>query len=305
MSMDINLMIEAQAGVYWPEWELLARAAEDLGFDGLYRSDHFAHGSPPKEAALELWTSLTYLALRTERVCFGSLVSPAAFRHPAVTAWCALQVDDLSGGRLRLGLGAGWNVEEHQRFGLPLLEIGPRFDRFEEYLQIVMRLFRERELVTFDGDHYQLDRAMLMPRPERPGGPPITVGGNGPQKTLPLAARYADEWNAVWCTRERWTKLNARLEGLLAAEGRASEELRRTMMTGIFYGRTDAELRDVLGRQGEAAEALRGRGALVGTSGMVRDQLGELADMGLDGVMLQWLDIHDFDRLEALAAAVV
>lgn len=303
--MDINLMIEAQAGVYWPEWERLARAAEDLGFDGLYRSDHFAHGSPPDEAALELWASLTYLALTTEHISFGSLVSPSAFRHPAITAWSALQVDDLSGGRLRLGLGAGWNVEEHTRFGLPLLDIGPRFDRFEEYLEVVTSLLRKAEPITFDGAYYQLDAAMLTPRPMRPGGPPITVGGNGPRKTLPLVARYADEWNAVWCTREAWRRLNDRLDALLAGEGRAPEAVRRTMMTGVFFGRTDAELRAVLDRRGQKAESLRERGAIVGTAGAVRDQLGELADLGLDGVMLQWLDIDDVDRLEALGRGVL
>lgn len=303
--MEINLMIEAQAGVYWPEWERLARTAEDYGFDGLYRSDHFAHGSPPEEAALELWASLTYLALKTERINFGSLVSPSAFRHPAITAWSALQVDDLSGGRLRLGLGAGWNEEEHARFGLPLLEIGPRFDRFEEYLEIVTRLLRQPHPVSLDGEYYQVDEAVITPRPSRPGGPPITVGGNGPQKTLPLVARYADEWNAVWCPREQWLRLNDRLDALLAAEGRAPEDVRRTMMTGIIFGRDDAELHAVLDRRGSSAAELRGRGALVGTAGMVRDQLGELADMGLHGVMLQWLDVDDIDRLEALAKGIL
>lgn len=303
--MDISLMIEAQAGVYWSQWEQLARAAEDLGFVGLYRSDHFAHGSPPTAAALELWASLTWLATHTERIEFGPLVTPAAFRHPAITAWSALQVDDLSGGRLRLGVGAGWNVEEHRRFGLPLLEIGPRFDRFQEYLEVVTKLLRRADPVTFEGAYYQLDQARLTPRPQRAGGPPITVGGNGPQKTLPLVARYADEWNCFWRTRRQLTQLNERLDGLLAAEGRAPDDVRRTMMVGVFFGRDDAELQAILDRRGQSAEELRGNGALVGTSGMIRDQLGELADLGLDGVMLQWLDIDDFDRLEAVAKGVL
>jgi F420-dependent oxidoreductase-like protein len=302
--MELNMMIEAQAGVDWKLWARLARAAEDLGFDGLYRSDHFAHGSPPTDAALELWTSLTYLAVQTERITFGSLVSPAAFRHPAITAWSALEVDNLSGGRLRLGLGAGWNEEEHRKFGLPLLEIGPRFDRFEEYLQVVIGLLREDAPVTLEGHYYQLDEAMLTPRPQRPGGPPITVGGNGPQKTLPLVARYADEWNSVWLPADQWRTLNAQLDRLVVDAGRAPGDVRRTLMTGIFFGRTDAELQDVLAKRGESAEALRDRGALVGTAGQVRDQLGALSDLGLDGVMLQWLDLEDFDRLEALAAVI-
>jgi F420-dependent oxidoreductase-like protein len=302
--MDINLMIEGQAGVYWPQWRRLARAAEDWGFDGLYRSDHFAHGSPPKDAALELWVSLTWLASHTERINFGSLVSPAAFRHPVITAWSALQVDDLSGGRLRLGLGAGWNEEEHRKFGLPLLELGPRFDRYEEYLQVVKLLFRADKPVSFHGEYYTLDKAMLTPRPERPGGPPITVGGNGMQKTLPLAARYADEWNCVWLTPEQWQERNTRLDELLESERRAPGAVRRTMMTGIFFGRDSGEMADVLARDGRSAQELEEAGAIVGTPSQVRDRLYELAELGLDGVMLQWLTIDDFDRLEALAKAV-
>jgi F420-dependent oxidoreductase-like protein len=302
--MEINLMIEAQAGVYWRQWERLARAAEDWGFAGLYRSDHFAHGSPPKDAALELWTSLTWLATQTRRIHFGSLVSPAGFRHPAITAWSALQVDDLSGGRLHLGLGAGWNVEEHARFGLPLLELGPRFERFEEYLQVVKLLFEAETPVSFHGDYYTLDNALLTPRPQRPGGPPITVGGNGVQKTLPLAARYADEWNCVWLTPEQWVERSALLDELVVAEGRTPSAVRRTMMTGIYFGRDTIELESVVSRRGRSVRDLRESGAIVGTPTEVRDRLDELAELGLAGVMLQWLDIEDLDRLEELAKAV-
>jgi F420-dependent oxidoreductase-like protein len=303
--MDIALMIEGQAGVYWPAWRRLARAAEELGFAGLYRSDHFPHGSPPDQAALELWASLTWLATHTERIAFGPLVSPAAFRHPAMTAWTAYQVDDLSGGRLRLGLGAGWHEGEHRAFGLPLLGIGPRFDRFEEYLEVVTRLLRSDEPVTFKGAYYTLRDAMLMPRPRRPGGPPITIGGNGPQKTLPLVATYADEWNCFWRTPAQLRDLNERLDDLLAVEGRAPSDVRRTMMVGTFFGADEAALQARLAERGQTADELRGSGALVGTPGAVRDQLGELADLGLDGVMLQWLDIDDMDGLAALAQAVL
>lgn len=302
--MDIALMIEGQAGVDWPAWQRIARAAEDLGFAGLYRSDHFPHGSPPDQAALELWISLTWLASHTERIVFGPLVSPAAFRHPAMTAWMAYQVDDLSGGRLRLGLGAGWHAGEHRTFGLPLLAIEPRFNRFREYLEVVTRLLRSDEPVTFEGDYYTLRDALFMPRPQR-GGPPITIGGNGPRKTLPLVARYADAWNCFWRTPAQVRGLNQRLDDLLAVEGREPSDVRRTMMVGIFFGADEAALQARLAAQGRDAEDLRASGALVGTPGAVRDQLGELADLGLDGVMLQWLDLDDMDGLAALARAVL
>lgn len=302
--MDINLMIEAQAGVSWPVWQRLVRAAEDLGFAGLYRSDHFPHGSPPQQAALELWTSLTWTAAHTERITFGPLVTPASFRHPAITAWSALQVDDLSGGRLRLGLGAGWHAGEHTAFGFDLLPLRPRFQRFEEYLTIVTHLLQRDEPLDFDGSFYKLRGATLMPRPARPGGPPITIGGNGPELTLPLVARYAAEWNCFWRTPAQLVALNGRLDALLAAEGREPESVRRTMMVGVFFGRDARELAEVLRAQGRSAEALRDAGALVGTPGALRDQLAELEDLGLDGVMLQWLDVEAMARLEALAAAV-
>jgi F420-dependent oxidoreductase-like protein len=298
-------MIEGQAGVTWPVWQRVARAVEALGFAGLYRSDHFPHGSPPDQAALELWISLTWLASHTERIVFGPLVSPAAFRHPAITAWMAYQVDDLAGGRLRLGLGAGWHGGEHRAFGLPLLDIGPRFDRFQEYLEVVTRLLRRDEPVSFHGEYYTLRDAMFMPRPRRPGGPSITVGGNGPQKTLPLVAKYADEWNCFWRTPAQLCELNERLDDLLAVQGREPSEVRRTMMVGVFFGQDDAALKARLEARGQSAEELRASGALVGTPGALRDQLGELTDLGLDGVMLQWLDVDDMDGLAALAQAVL
>lgn len=186
-----------------------------------------------------------------------------------------------------------------------LLDVGPRFARFREYLEVVTRLLRSDEPVSFEGETYALDGALLLPRPSRPGGPPITIGGNGPQRTLPLVARYADEWNAVWCAPAQWRELNAILDGLLEAEGRDPARVRRTMMTGVFFGRDDAELAAVLARRGRSADDLRAAGAIVGTPAAVREQLDGLAAMGLDGVMMQWLDLDDWDRLEALAHAVV
>lgn len=303
--MEINVMIEAQAGVYWPEWQQIVTRVEELGFDGLYRSDHFPHGSPPTQPALELWTSLTWLASHTERITFGPLVTPAGFRHPAITAWSALQVNDLSKGRLRLGLGAGWHEDEHQTFGFDLLEFMPRFARFEEYLQVVIGLLKGEGPLDFDGEHYRLEGAMLTPQPGPDRAPPITIGGNGRQLTLPLVAKYADEWNCFWRSHEQLASLNTRLDELLEAEGREPGDVRRTMMTGIFYGRDDRELSTIVGGQSRSAEELQTSGAIVGTGAAVRDQIDELAELGLDGVMLQWLDVRGLDRLEAMAREIL
>lgn len=212
--LDVAIMIEGQNGLNWPRWQRMVAAVEDLGFAGLYRSDHFTNANPPDKDSLELWVSLTWLATRTQRIEFGPLVSPVSFRHPTLTARMASAVDDLSGGRMALGLGAGWQEREHRNYGWDLLDIPDRFDRFEEGLEVVTRLLKSDEPVDFSGRYFRLNEAILLPRPRRSGGPPIIVGGNGPRRTLPLAARYAEEWNAsskefrIWdCGFRIWTSL--------------------------------------------------------------------------------------------------
>src|SRR5512136_3198336 len=155
MMMDIAIMIEGQNGLNWPRWQRIARAVESLGFAGLFRSDHFTNGSPPDLDSLELWTSLTWLAGHTARIAFGPLVSPVSFRDPRMTARIARDVDDLSGGRLTLGLGAGWQEREHTNFGYDLLDLPGRFARFQEALKVVTRLLRSAEPVSFAGQYYQ------------------------------------------------------------------------------------------------------------------------------------------------------
>src|SRR5512136_1964449 len=153
--MDIAIMIEGQNGLNWPRWQRIARAVESLGFAGLYRSDHFTNSSPPDLDSLELWTCLTWLATHTRRIEFGPLVSPVSFRDPRMTARIARDVDDLSGGRLTLGLGAGWQEREHTNFGYDLLGVPQRFARFQEGVQVVTRLLRSAEPVSFAGQYYQ------------------------------------------------------------------------------------------------------------------------------------------------------
>ncbi len=297
-------MVEGQNGLNWPRWQRLARAAEDLGFVGLFRSDHFTNARPPDQDSLELWVSLTYLATHTRRLEFGPLVTPLSFRHPVHTARMARDVDDLSGGRLALGLGAGWQEREHRMFGFPLGSLRERFDRLAEGLEVITRLLRSPEPVTFHGRYFHLEAAVLLPRPARPGGPRIVIGGNGPRRTLPLVARYADEWNALFLPAERFAALNARLDALLRAAGREPTAVRRSMMTGLVFGRDQAELaRRLAGRA--SAEDLRARGLIVGTPEQVREQLAALAAAGVQRVMLQWLDLDDLEGLTALAEAVL
>jgi alkanesulfonate monooxygenase SsuD/methylene tetrahydromethanopterin reductase-like flavin-dependent oxidoreductase (luciferase family) len=167
---------------------------------------------------------------------------------------------------------------------------------------VVTRLLHSEVPVTFEGQYYQLRDAILLPRPKRPGGPKIVIGGNGRLRTLPLAARYADEWNCTYQTPERFRELSARLDGLLQKEGRQPADVRRTMMTGIVLARDAAELERRLA--GRDPAALRARGALVGAPDELRAQLAELEAAGIQRVMLQWLEMHDFEGMEALGKAV-
>jgi F420-dependent oxidoreductase-like protein len=296
-------MIEGQDGIDWERWRRLARAVEDLGYAGLFRSDHFTNPTGPVLDALELWSSLSWLADNTSRIEFGPLVSPVSFRHPVITAWQASAVDNLADGRLRLGVGAGWQEREHETYGFDLLDIDRRFARFEEALQVVTLLLCSEEPASFDGEFFSLRDAVLMPRSPRPGGPPIVIGGNGPRRTLPLVARYADEWNATFLPPDRFAELDARLDDLLQEAGRPPERVRRTLMTRVLFGRTDADVRRKLG--GRAADELRARGAVVGTGPEVAEQLGRLEEAGVQRVMLQWLETDDIAGLEAMAQAVL
>lgn len=301
--MEIAIMLEGQNGLTWPRLQRLARAVEDLGFAGLFRSDHFTNANPPDIDSLELWVSLAWLASHTSRIEFGPLVTPVSFRHPVLTARMAKDVDNLSGGRLVLGVGAGWQAREHTNFGFDLLELGPRFARFAEGLEVITRLLRETEPVTFAGAYYRLQDAALLPRPERPGGTRVLIGGNGMQKTLALTARYADEWNGVFVPAARYAELNAHLTGLLQAEGREPASVRRSLMTNVIFGRTDEEVAAKLGSRDRTA--LAERGVLVGTGAALQEQLAALAEAGAQRVMLQWLDLDDLDGLAAFAHAVL
>ncbi len=301
--MDLALMIEGQAGLNWPRWQRMAQAAEDLGFAGLYRSDHFTNANPPDQDSLELWISLAWLASHTRRIEFGPLVSPVSFRHPVITARMAAAVDDLSGGRLQLGLGAGWQTREHANYGFDLLDVPSRMARFEEGVEVVTRLLRSDTPVSYSGMFYRLNEAILLPRPQRPGGPPIIIGGG--RLVLPLVARYAQEWNVTFKTPERFAALNAKLDAVLAQQGRPAAEVRRSIMTRPIYARDAAALQTRVAAFNKPVEDLKAAGYLVGTGPELVDQLGRLAEAGVQRVMLQWLDLDDLDAVAAFAQDVL
>jgi F420-dependent oxidoreductase-like protein len=302
--LEIAIMIEGQNGLTWPRWQKIVRIVEELGFVGLYRSDHFTNANPPDQESLELWTSLTWLACNTTRIEFGPLVTPFSFRHPAFTARMASAVDDLSNGRLTLGLGAGWQEREHHLYGFDLLVPKERFDRFEEGLEVVTRLLQSDAPLTFDGRYFQVRGGTLLPRPQRPGGPLILIGGAG-ARTLENVARYASEWNCVMLTPQNFVRKNAHLDEKLIEYGRKPEDVRRSMMTGCIFGKDESALHEKLSARNQTIEQLHQRGMVVGNSSQVKEQLHGLAEVGLQRVMLQWLDLDDLEGLKALAKAVL
>jgi F420-dependent oxidoreductase-like protein len=299
--MDIAIMIEGQDGLTWGHWKQIVHLVEDLGFAGLYRSDHFTNSHPPDKGSLELWTSLTWLASHTKRIEFGPLVTPASFRHPVFTAWMAKEVDALSDGRLSLGLGAGWQEREHEAFGFDLLPIDQRFARFEEALQVISSLLREQEPIDFEGAYYQLKGASFQPPATQPGKPPISIGGKGPKYTLPLVARYADEWNGVYIPPSRFAELDQMLDEMLAEQQRTPELVKRSLMTGLVFGRDQEEMEARLQRWDADAGELKTHGLVVGVGEEILEQVQAFADAGVQRIMLQWLFLDDLQGLEYLA----
>jgi F420-dependent oxidoreductase-like protein len=305
----ISIMIEGQDGLTWPRWKRLVAEVEELGFAGLFRSDHFTNAAPPDKESLETLVSLSYLASATERIHFGPLVAPVSFRHPAMLARQAAALDDLSGGRMILGVGAGWQDREHHLFGYDLGDVPTRMARLAEGLEVIARLLRSDQAASFAGTFYHLREATLLPRPQRPGGPPILVGGNGWKRTLPLAARYADIWNGTFLSPDEFRARSAALDDLLRAAGRQPADLRRTLMLPVFFGQDDAALERRLERlrpaaksTAEIAASLRSeRNAIVGTPDIVAEQIAAYAAAGVEELMLQWLEMDDIAGLRAFA----
>jgi F420-dependent oxidoreductase-like protein len=298
---SIGIMIEGQFGLTWARWQNILTAAEAFGYQCVFRSDHYTIGTPAEES-LETFVSLTYAAQHTQRIEFGSLVAPTTFRHPALTARMAAGIDDLSGGRLVLGLGVGWNESEHSQFGIPFPDTDTRYAMFIDALEVTTRLYRSETPISYNGAHYPLRDAILLPRPQRPGGPPVLIGGNGPKRTLPLAAKYAAEWNGVFLNPADYRQRNLLLNELLAQEDRAPESLKRSLMTKVVFGSTDAEVqRKLAGSPGdEDNDAI-----IVGTASQVIDRIGAYVEAGCERFMLQWLALDDIDGLERMARDVL
>lgn len=316
--MEVSAQIEG-VGLTWDRWKPMVPELERLGFAGIYRSDHLA--SPPDGSIvidwLELVVSLTYLADHTQRARFGSLVAPVSFREPAMLARQASAIDDLSGGRMVLGLGTGWVDGEHQMFGYELGDMETRFARLEEALEVITRLLRSDEPVSYEGRFYQLRSALLLPRPRRPGGPPIMIGGIGPKRTLPLVARFADIWNSTALPPEEFRRRSIVLDDLLRKNGRQPGDVRRTIMVAVVCGRDEPEMErqvrwlrmipDLADAPLETLlEFMRTQiAALIGTPDEVAQEMGAYAEAGVEELMVQWFATDDIGGLALIAERVL
>jgi F420-dependent oxidoreductase-like protein len=306
--IEVAIMIEGQNGLNWERWKRIAAVVEACGYIGLYRSDHFTNANPPDLDSLECWTSLTWLASHTKRLEFGPLVSPLSFRHPTMLARMAAAVDDLSGGRLTLGIGAGWQEREHHNYGWDLLPTKERFNRFEEGLEVIIKLLQSDQPVSFSGTYYHIQEGILLPHPIRAGGPPILIGGNGEKRTLPLAAKYASEWNAPFIKIDEFIRLNHILDGYMAENGRPSVAIQRSLAAGCVYGVDQKEVEqkvNIRTRGKRNADELRQRGVIVGTADEIVEQCRLLEKAGAQRVMLQWLDLDDIDGIESMADGIL
>ncbi|MEX1158087.1 MAG: TIGR03560 family F420-dependent LLM class oxidoreductase [Thermomicrobiales bacterium] len=315
--VKLGIMIEGQEGLNWERWHRLIDDAERLGFDSLWRSDHlFSVMGESQRETLALWPSLTAVALKSSRIEFGQLVSPTTFRHPVHLAADGASVDQASGGRFWLGVGAGWNESEHASFGFRLPPLKERMDRFAEALAVI-KLLGTGEPATFAGEHFQLDGARTTFTPTRASGARLMIGGSGEKRTLRLVAEYADEWNATLMAHDTYVQKTEVLERHCEAVGRDPGEIQRSMMIGHIVGRDEGELRRraselqaiIPGTRDVEVDALlsrqRERGWLVGTPPEVVEQIQARGAQGVERIMMQTFLMDDVEQLELIASEVI
>jgi F420-dependent oxidoreductase-like protein len=315
--MQLGVMIEGQEGLTWTRWRQIMACVEALGFESLWRSDHFMSLVDSTRDSLETWVALTLTAAETTRLRFGPLVCPITFRHPALLARMAAAVDALSGGRLVLGMGAGWNAQEHRAFGLPFPPLKARMDMLEEGLEVIVRLLGD-EPARFAGRYYQLDGPNPHPKPVQRPRPPVLIGTTGEHRMLRLVARYADEWDVPGLiTPAAYRAKRERLAAYCREINRDPREIRHCVSTAFLIGHNDRELRRRIGalqqlmphlaslEASAVLDVLQREEWLIGTPEQIVASLQALAHEGVERVMLQHNDQTDFEALELVAREVM
>ncbi|HEX7738380.1 MAG TPA: LLM class F420-dependent oxidoreductase [Marmoricola sp.] len=305
--MELRVFTEPQQGATYDDLLAVAQRAESLGFGAFFRSDHYLHMSGDGlPGPTDAWTTLAGIARETSTIRLGTLMTSATFRNPGVLAIQVAQVDQMSGGRVELGLGAGWFEAEHAAYGIEFPDTRERFDRFAEQLAVVTGLWKTPagERFAYDGGHYRLTDSPALPKPTQQPHPPVIIGGLGKRRTPELAATFAAEFNLPFVSEEVTRDQFARVRA--ACEGRDRDPATMIWSSALVLccGRDEAEIARRAAAIGREVDELRENG-LAGTPAEVVDKLGRYADLGAQRAYLQVLDLHDLEHLELVAAEVM
>lgn len=305
--MRLRIFTEPQQGATYEQQLAIARCGEEEGFDAFFRSDHYLSmgGADGLPGPTDAWITLAGLARDTTTIRLGTMVTSATFRLPGPLAIAVAEVDAMSGGRVELGLGAGWFTEEHEAYGIPFPSTAERFERLEEQLAVITGLWTTPAGETFDfsGRHYTLTASPALPKPQQRPRPPVIVGGSGPKKTPALAARFADEFNTPFALPERSAELYGLVADACRAIGRDPGEIHRSAAVVVCCGADGAEVARRAATIGRNVDELRANGAC-GTPAEVADRLRQWAGAGAETVYLQFLDMTDLDHVRLVGREV-
>ncbi|WP_029117105.1 LLM class F420-dependent oxidoreductase [Mycobacterium sp. URHB0044] len=305
--MDFRVFVEPQQGATYRDQLAVARAAEALGYSAFFRSDHFvAMSGDGLPGPTDSWVTLGGIARETSTIRLGTMVTSATFRYPGPLAISVAQVDEMSGGRVELGLGAGWFEAEHKAYAIPFPPLGERFDRLSEQLDVITGLWTTPPGAKFDysGKHYTVEDSPALPKPLQTPHPPIVIGGGGAKRTPALTAKFASEFNIPFVPLDVLKTQYGRVAAALDAAGRAPDSLTYSAAFVVCAGRNEAEIArraDAIGRE---VDELRSNSPLVGTPEEIVDRLAPFAEAGVQRVYLQVLDMSDLDHLELFAEVV-
>lgn len=306
--MDFRVFVEPQQGATYGDQLAVAQTAEAAGYSAFFRSDHYlAMSGDGLPGPTDSWVTLGGIARETSTIRLGTMVTSATFRHPGVLAISVAQVDEMSGGRVELGIGAGWFESEHQAYAIPFPALGERFDRLGEQLDIVTGLWTTPNGQTFDytGTHYSVVDSPGLPKPVQTPHPPIIIGGGGPKRTPALTAKHATEFNIPFVPLDTLKVQYARVAAAVADAGRAPDSLTYSAAFVLCAGRDDAEVTRRAAAIGREVDELRSNSPLAGTPGEIVDRLAPFVEAGVQRVYLQTLDMSDLDHLEFFATEVI
>ncbi|QRZ07368.1 LLM class F420-dependent oxidoreductase [Mycolicibacterium austroafricanum] len=305
---DFRIFVEPQQGASYADQLAVARTAESAGYSAFFRSDHYvAMAGDGLPGPTDSWVTLAGIARETSTIRLGTMVTSATFRYPGPLAISVAQVDEMSGGRVEFGIGAGWFEAEHKAYAIPFPPLGERFDRLTEQLEILTGLWAAAPGETFDysGQHYSIVDSPALPKPAQRPHPPIIIGGGGAKRTPALAARFADEFNIPFVPLDTLTEQYGRVAAAVEQAGRAKDSLTYSAAFVLCVGRDETEIARRAAAIGREVDELRSNSPVVGTPGEVVDKLRPFLEAGVQRIYLQLLDMSDLDHVQFFAEQVI